>query len=124
MWAEVDVYKRQDWNQASYYGRIFATTGGVAAAVGQMLKELKMEDFDYNPVVCDGIDKCKVALLKASKGVLPNNFIEGMACVGGCIGGSGNLVRYEDAPEEMEEHIESAVEMEMLPNVKKNINIV
>lgn len=121
---DLKTLKWTDWNQASYYGRIFATTGGVAAAVGQMLKELKMEDFDYNPVVCDGIDKCKVALLKASKGVLPNNFIEGMACVGGCIGGSGNLVRYEDAPEEMEEHIESAVEMEMLPNVKKNINIV
>lgn len=123
---EIDLktLKWTDWNQASYYGRIFATTGGVAAAVGQMLKELKMEDFDYKPVVCDGIDKCKVALLKASKGVLPNNFIEGMACVGGCIGGSGNLVRYEDAPEEMEEHIESAAEMEILPNVKKNINIV
>lgn len=122
---EIDLktLKWTDWNQASYYGRIFATTGGVAAAVGQMLKELKMEDFDYKPVVCDGIDKCKVALLKASKGVLPNNFIEGMACVGGCIGGSGNLVRYEDAPEEMEEHIESAAEMEILPNVKKNINI-
>ena len=120
---ELKKLKWTDWNQASYYGRIFATTGGVSAAVEQMLKELKVKDFEFNPIVCDGIDKCRTALLRASKGLLPNNFIEGMACVGGCIGGSGNLVRYEDAPEEMEDHIEDAVSMEMLPNVKKNINI-
>lgn len=112
-----------EWNQASYYGRMFATSGGVASAVEQMLKELKVQDFEFNPISCDGIDKCKVALLRASKGMLPNNFIEGMACVGGCIGGSGNLVRYEDAPEEMEDHIEDATSTEMLPNVKKKINI-
>lgn len=111
-----------DWNQASYYGRNFARSGGVAAAVEEMLKELKVEDFDFNPISCDGIDKCKVALLKASKGVLPNNFIEGMACVGGCIGGSGNLVRYEYSPEEMTDHIEGATTTEILPNMKKHIN--
>ena len=32
-----------------------------------------------------------MALLRASKGMLPNNFIEGMACVDGCIGGAGCL---------------------------------
>ena len=40
---------------------------------------------------CDGIEACKVALLKKSKGMLEENFIEGMACVGGCIGGAGCL---------------------------------
>ena len=93
--------KWTDWNEASYYGRMFARSGGVAGAVEQMLKELKMEDFEFNPIVCDGIDKCRTALLKASKGVLPNNFIEGMACVGGCIGGHGNPARHEDTPEEL-----------------------
>lgn len=87
-----------------------------------MLKELKEEDFEFNPIVCDGIDKCKTALLKASKGVLPNNFIEGMACVGGCIGGSGNPARHEDTPAQMKERIQEAP-TEMLPNVNKHINI-
>lgn len=36
-----------------------------------------------------------MALLKASKGVLPNNFVEGMACSGGCIGGAGCLTHGE-----------------------------
>jgi iron only hydrogenase large subunit-like protein len=45
-----------------------------------------------------------------------------MACVGGCIGGSGNLVRYEYSPEEMTDHIEGAHTTEMIPNMKKHIN--
>lgn len=111
------------WNQASYYGRIFARSGGLAEAVTHALQEMKIEDFDFNPISCDGIDKCKTALLRASKGVLPNNFIEGMACVGGCVGGSGNLVRYEDAPKAMEEHAEKATATEILANVKKTKSI-
>ena len=113
-----------EWNQASYYGRIFAKSGGLAEAVTQALKELDIHDFEFNPIVCDGIDKCKQALARADKGVLPNNFIEGMACIGGCVGGSGNLVRYDDAAEEIEEHSEEATATEILPNVKKTINIL
>ena len=44
---------------------------------------------------CDGIEACRAALLKASKNVLKGNFIEGMACVGGCIGGAGCLTHGE-----------------------------
>ena len=113
-----------EWNQASYYGRIFAKSGGLAEAVTQALKELDIHDFEFNPIVCDGIDKCKQALARADKGVLPNNFIEGMACIGGCVGGSGNLVRYNDAAEEIEEHSEEATATEILPNVRKTINIL
>ena len=47
------------------------------------------------PAVCDGIEACKTALLKKSKNVLDANFIEGMACVGGCIGGAGCLTHGE-----------------------------
>ncbi len=74
-------------DNASYYGRIFARSGGLSDAVAQALKE-QGSDFDLKAVACDGIEQCKVALLKAGKGVLPENFIEGMACVGGCIGGA------------------------------------
>lgn len=70
-------------DNASYYGRIFARSGGLTDAVRQGLKEHGYEDFDFNPVACDGIEECRMALLKASKGVLNNNFIEGMACMGG-----------------------------------------
>ncbi|MEZ4508904.1 MAG: [Fe-Fe] hydrogenase large subunit C-terminal domain-containing protein [Eubacteriales bacterium] len=35
------------------------------------------------------MEECRVALLKLSKGLDVGNFIEGMACVGGCVGGAG-----------------------------------
>ena len=112
-----------EWNQASYYGRMFARTGGLAAAVEQTLKELEIDDFEYKPVVCQGIDQCKTALLKATKGALDGNFIEGMACIGGCVGGSGNPARHEEAPREMREHIEDAENTSIMDNVRKAINI-
>ena len=62
--------------------------------------------------------------MRASKGVLPNNFIEGMACVGGCVGGSGNMIKYVEAPKQMKQRIETATETEILSNIKKQINII
>ena len=79
-----------EWNQASYYGRIFARSGGLSKAITQALKELDAEDFDFEPVICDGIDKCRQALMRANKGALSGNFIEGMACVEMCIRDSCN----------------------------------
>ena len=64
-----------------------------------------------------------MALLKATKGALDGNFIEGMACIGGCVGGSGNPARHEEAPREMREHIEDAENTSIMENVRKAINI-
>jgi [FeFe] hydrogenase (group B1/B3) len=77
-------------DNASYYGRIFARCGGLSSAISQGLKEQGL-DFDFKPLVCNGIAECKTALAKMAKGAVDNNFIEGMACVGGCIGGAGCL---------------------------------
>ena len=78
-------------DNASYYGRIFARSGGLSDAVVQALKEQGLEDFPLKAVACNGIEECRIALLKKRKGVLDANFIEGMACLGGCIGGAGSL---------------------------------
>ncbi|NLF37077.1 MAG: 4Fe-4S binding protein [Clostridiaceae bacterium] len=78
-------------DNASYYGRIFARSGGLADAIRQAIKENSLDESKYNPLSCDGIEECRAALLKADKNILQNNFIEGMACVGGCIGGAGCL---------------------------------
>ncbi len=82
-------------DNASYFGRIFARSGGLCDAVAQALKEQGITDFQANPVVCDGIEECRVALLKKQKNLLKENFIEGMACTGGCIGGAGCLTHGE-----------------------------
>ena len=76
-------------NQASYFGRMFARSGGLTTALQQAMRENHLDASNLKPLVCDGIEECRVALLKASKGVLKENFIEGMACVSGCLGGAG-----------------------------------
>ena len=81
-------------DNASYFGRIFARSGGLSDAVAQGLKEQNL-DFDLKAVPCDGIEACRMALLKMNKGILDGNFIEGMACIGGCIGGAGCLTHGE-----------------------------
>ena len=96
-------------DNASYYGRIFARTGGLSDAVVQALDEQKI-DFTVKPAVCDGIEACKVALLKKSKNVLDANFIEGMACIGGCIGGAGCLTHGEKNKSEVDKYGKEAYE--------------
>lgn len=77
-------------DNASYYGRVFARSGGLSVAVDQALKEhqIPKEVFDLSAKVCNGILECKTALLMASKSALKENFIEGMVCENGCIGGA------------------------------------
>lgn len=97
-------------DNASYYGRIFARSGGLADAVAEALKEQGADDFELKAISCDGIEECKLALLKASKNVLPNNFIEGMACSGGCIGGAGCLTHGEKDKNEVDKYGKEAFE--------------
>ena len=52
---------------------------------------MTQDQFSLNATSCNGINDCRTALLKAQKGILAENFIEGMACEGGCIGGPACL---------------------------------
>ena len=101
-------------DNASYYGRIFARSGGLSDAVVEALKEQNNEDFKLNAIACDGIEACKAALLRASKNVLPNNFIEGMACTGGCIGGAGCLTHGEKNKADVDKYGKQAMEKTIL----------
>ncbi len=87
---EVSKLPEDVLDNASHFGRIFARAGGLTDAVREALRERGI-DFDLKPVVASGIEECRAALLKAGKGALAGNFIEGMACEGGCIGGAGCL---------------------------------
>ena len=97
-------------DNASFYGRIFARSGGLSDAVAQALKEQDNKDFILNPIACDGIEACRVALMKKQKNVLAENFIEGMACVGGCIGGAGCLTHGEKNKSEVDKYGREAYE--------------
>ena len=77
-----DVYKRQ--------GKGFALSGGVTKAVERVLAE-RGDAPEIKALPCNGADECRKALMLLKAGKLPEDFIEGMCCVGGCMGGPANL---------------------------------
>ncbi|MBQ8808239.1 MAG: 4Fe-4S dicluster domain-containing protein [Clostridia bacterium] len=107
--VDITTLDEEDLDNASYFGRIFARSGGLSDAVKQGLKEQNI-DFDLKAIPCDGIEECKMALLKKSKNVLDANFIEGMACVGGCIGGAGCLTHGEKNKAEVDRYGRESLE--------------
>ncbi len=103
---DIDITSMEEnvMDNASYYGRIFARCGGLSDAVREGLKEQGREDFEVRSASCDGIEECRIALLKLSRGLQNANFIEGMACVGGCIGGAGCLTHGEKNKAEVDKY--------------------
>lgn len=111
---DITNLKEDVLDNASYYGRILARSGGLSDAVKQGLKEQGLEDFDYQPISCDGIEECRMALLKVSKNVPIGNFIEGMACIGGCIGGAGCLTHGKKDKAEVDKYGMEAYEKNIM----------
>lgn len=74
-------------------GRGFARAGGVIAAVQNLYPDLGVV-----PVQVANLNKKNIALLRAyAKGKAPGNFIEVMACEGGCISGPCGKIDYSQA---------------------------
>lgn len=82
---DVSTLKDTVLDNASYFGRIFARSGGITEGVAALAKE---RGFDAKPVAMSGLDECKKQLLLFKAGRSPFNFFEGMACDGGCVNGA------------------------------------
>ena len=103
-------------DQASYFGRVFARSGGLTEAMAQGLKEIGSE-LEFKPETCNGIEMCRVALLKNSKNMLQGNFVEGMVCNGGCIGGAGNLQKIGAKKENIDKYAQGST----IPSISESI---
>lgn len=93
--ADIDPQMQSDEEnaQASWGGRVYARTGGVSAAVARTLEKLvPRRAQSFTPIQVDGIPDCQKTLEKIRAGELSFNFIEGMACKGGCVGGPGRMI--------------------------------
>ena len=115
--VDITTLEEDVLDNASYFGRIFARSGGLSDAVAQAMREQGIV-FDLKALPCDGIEACRTALLKKSKGVLDANFIEGMACIGGCIGGAGCLTHGEKNKAEVDKYGREAYEKTISDAVK------
>lgn len=84
-------------DHSSKGGRIYARVGGVSDAVLSTLSRLKPER--KIPLVAkqaDGAVKCKELLNEIISGSVTANFLEGMGCKGGCVGGPKALIPKEE----------------------------
>ena len=73
-------------DNASFYGRIFAKSGGITQGIADVAKEMGVEG--VKPLAMNGIDECRAALMKLKFNRATENFFEGMACDGGCLNGA------------------------------------
>jgi ferredoxin hydrogenase len=81
---------------ASRGGRLYARTGGVSIAVSEAIEELFPEKHSiFKAAQANGVKECKAILEKAQAGEIDANFIEGMGCIGGCVGGPKALIPRE-----------------------------
>ncbi len=78
---------------SSEYGRGFAKSGGVSSAVKQAVAETHGKDKadSIKTYICNGASECLNALKLLKYKRLDVDFIEGMCCNGGCIGGPSVL---------------------------------
>lgn len=76
--------------KATAQGRGFATGGGVAQAVINVIHETHPEK-EFLVDYAHGLKECRKMLTLAKAGKREGYLLEGMACPGGCVGGAGTL---------------------------------
>lgn len=104
--------------QGSIYGKKFCLSGGVTASVIQSLKETN-ENTNISVKACNGALECKKALTLLKLGKLPEDFMEGMACVGGCSNGPGSVLVGRNANVNREKLFSKADDREINANMKE-----
>ncbi|MCD7709224.1 MAG: 4Fe-4S dicluster domain-containing protein [Clostridiales bacterium] len=106
------------YQEASIYGKRFANSGGVTAAVIESMKEM---DAGIEPKVCraNGATDCRKFLLLMKAGKLNDDFIEGMACDGGCVGGPSSYNDMASSKRSRDDLLEQADGRGILENVEK-----
>lgn len=115
---DISTLEETELDNASYFGRIFGRLGGLSEAAVQSLKEQNI-DFEVKPIMCDGIDNIKKALSKLKRGTTEFNFLEGMACMGGCIGGPCNITHQIRDKHDIDKYGMTSKEEGILSSIKK-----
>ena len=100
-------------------GRLYAKTGGVSFSVKTVINRLEPERvIKLKPKRVDGVKECKRVLDKLSAGEdIEANFIEGMGCAGGCVGGPRTNIDVEKATILVNEFGEDSVIMTPFDNL-------
>lgn len=92
----ISSLEEDERDHSSRGGRIYARTGGVSTAVSAALTRLRPDRIiPLRSEQADGIIACKKMLKDILGGEIQANFLEGMGCVGGCVGGPKSLIKVD-----------------------------
>lgn len=108
-----------EYQESSIWGKRFATSGGVANAVIECMKERGEDVSNLKLHRVAGGNECKKALLLLKAGKLADDFIEGMVCPGGCVGGPSKHKTEVEITKAREALLSKADDRKVLENLKK-----
>ena len=108
-----------DYQEASIYGKKFGNSGGVAECVLECMKERGEDTSHITYVRASGGDECRKALLMMKMGKMNEDFIEGMICQGGCVGGPSKHLTEIEIKNARKELLEKADNRKVLENLSK-----
>ncbi|WP_207753397.1 [Fe-Fe] hydrogenase large subunit C-terminal domain-containing protein [Sporosalibacterium faouarense] len=108
-----------DKDQASFGGRVYARTGGVSFSVKTVVNRLEPRRvIKLKAKKVDGVQDCRKILDTLSAGeVIESNFIEGMGCKGGCVGGPRTNIEVEKATKKVNDFGEDSLIMTPFDNL-------
>ncbi len=97
----------EEEQNGSIHAKGFSNSGGVTKAVKQALMEQGVHP-GVNVRQCNGAAECRKALMLLKAGKLPEDFIEGMSCEGGCVAGPGNILEERAFKRERDKQLKKA----------------
>lgn len=98
-------YEEDLRDHSSAAGRIYARTGGVSEAVQNTVNRLHPNrEIPLRAEQANGIPECRAMLNRIVNGEITANFIEGMGCVGGCVGGPKSILPKEQGRDLVERY--------------------
>ncbi|MFW6306685.1 MAG: [Fe-Fe] hydrogenase large subunit C-terminal domain-containing protein [Bacillota bacterium] len=106
-------------DHASFAGRVYARTGGVSLSVKTVVNRIAPDRLIHlKSKKVDGVKDCKAILEKLKNGEDPGgNFIEGMGCNGGCVGGPKTNIDVDNATRIVNEYGEESLIMTPMDNM-------
>ncbi|MFW5976625.1 MAG: [Fe-Fe] hydrogenase large subunit C-terminal domain-containing protein [Bacillota bacterium] len=125
-----DKLSEEEKDQASFAGRVYARTGGVSLSVKTIVNRIAPDRvIKLKAKKVHGAKNCKDILDKLkNEGNIEANFIEGMGCKGGCVGGPKTNIDVDKGTDCVNQFGENSVIMTPMDNMNiikilKNIGL-
>jgi iron only hydrogenase large subunit-like protein len=116
--VDLSALPDEQYEQSSFGGRVYARTGGVSKAVEVSLNRIGYQGIELNAIQVDGVKDCKEMLDKLKNGIVEANFIEGMGCKGGCVGGPRTNIEVQKATDFVNQYANESLYQSPVDNDK------